>query len=107
MPDDNNRHTYNDAYDDRNYNTLRRTRQSGYGNNYPDIPKGYTWLAVILTSILGLIGFLISWVLLYTFDTDESYRKLINQHFIVKAIVTAICYAIIFMLLFIIILAAA
>lgn len=107
MPDDNNRHTYNDAYDGRNYNTPRRTRQSGYGNNYPDIPKGYIWLAVILTSILGLIGFLISWALLYTFDTDESYRKLINQYFIVKAIVTAICYVIIFMLLFIIISAAA
>ena len=106
MPDDNNRHTYNDAYDGRNYNTPRRTRQSGYGNNYSDILKDYTWLVVILASILGLIGFLISWALLYMFDIDESYRKLINQYFIVKAIVTAICYVIIFTFLFIIISAA-
>lgn len=41
------------------------------------------------------------------FGIGESYRKLINQYFIVKAIVTTICYVIIFMLLFIIISAAA
>ena len=40
------------------------------------------------------------------FDIDESYRKLINQYFIVKAIVTAICYVIIFTFLFIIVSAA-